>query len=78
MQAEPGRLDPALFMLPSFREARLSETELPRITAVGNPGRDDGRRRLLPGAERPRGHKEGLRNSYGEEGRLIPSLRVPP
>src|SRR5215218_3224801 len=33
---------PALFFpysLRSFPEARLSETELPRITAVGNPGR---------------------------------------
>ena len=26
MQAEPGVTAPALFMLPSFREARLSET----------------------------------------------------
>ena len=36
MQAEPGLLGPALFMLPSFREPRLSETELPGITDTGS------------------------------------------
>jgi len=36
MQAEPGLTAPALFMLPSFREARLSETELPVIRVVGS------------------------------------------